>query len=258
MADSNLNILLDAIARNAGIVLSLPSAGMLRHHKSRFLAEAPGEGFWVESAPDEAALIDSLVLSQQSAGLSFKNGHLKVVFGSPILRRQTGYRINADTEVEALLIALPAEIKAIQRRNNYRVKIPSGAEITVRAWRIAEHTYLGDRPMAAQEIPCDIRDLSTGGMGVTFHGKDGEDAKVTTEDRLRIELNHAGNKMLLEGRMRHPREPKKQKEIRAGVQFKALENNLDGRQLLAQLTRIVGELQREEVRRLRLGLCKAS
>jgi hypothetical protein len=41
------------------------------------------------------------------------------------------------------------------------------------------------------------------------------------------------------------------------VQFKTLENNLDGRQILAQLTRIVGELQREEVRRLRLGLCKA-
>jgi hypothetical protein len=74
---------------------------------------------------------------------------------------------------------------------------------------------------------------------------------------LRIELSHAGNKMLLEGRMRHPVAPTKEKQFRAGIQFKALENNLDGRQLLAQLTRIVGELQREEVRRLRLGLCKA-
>jgi c-di-GMP-binding flagellar brake protein YcgR len=256
MAEDNLVILREAIARNAGLVLSLPSAGMLRHHKSRFLAETP-EGFWVESAPGEAALIDSIVISRQSAGLSFKNGHLKVVFGAQVLRRQSGYRINADTEVEALLLAFPAEVKAIQRRNNYRVKIPSDAEISARIWRIANHAYIGDRPLAAQEVVCELRDISTGGLGVTFRGKDGEPPKVSTEDRLRIELSHNGSKMLLEGRMRHPGASGKESQFRAGLQFKALENNLDGRQLLAQLTRIVGELQREEVRRLRLGLCKA-
>src|SRR3954447_1041141 len=85
MAADNYDTLLDAIARNAGAVLSLPSAGMLRHHKSRFLSESAG-GFWVESAPGEAALIDSLIASQQPAGISFKNGHLKVVFASPIQR----------------------------------------------------------------------------------------------------------------------------------------------------------------------------
>src|SRR5688500_16984836 len=122
MADANVVILRDAIARNAGAVLSLPSAGMLRHHKSRFLADssagadgAGGDaGFWIESAPGEAALIDSLIVTRQHAGLSFKNGHLKVVFGTQLLRRQSGYRINADTQVEAVLLAFPAEIKAIQ------------------------------------------------------------------------------------------------------------------------------------------------
>jgi c-di-GMP-binding flagellar brake protein YcgR len=256
MADSNNDALLDAIARNAGIVLSLPSAGMLRHHKSRFLSDAP-DGFWVESVPGEASLIDSLVISRQPAGISFKNGPLKVVFATPIEHRQPVYRINADTQVEALLLGFPTTIKAIQRRSNYRVRIPAGSELSARAWRIPEHAYLGDRPMAAQEIPCELRDLSTGGIGLTFKGKDGQPVKVSTADRLRIELYHADGKILLEGRMRHPVEQSKQSEIRAGVQFKALENNLDGRQILAQLTRIVGELQREEVRRLRLGLCNA-
>jgi c-di-GMP-binding flagellar brake protein YcgR len=266
MADANLEILNEAIARNAGLVLSLPSAGMLRHHKSRFLADAPagaegtgggGAGFWIESAPGEAALIDALIVTKQPAGLSFKNGHLKVVFGTQLLRRESGYRINADTQVEAILLAFPSEIKSIQRRNNYRVRIPTDCEIRTRVWRIANHAYLGDRPLAAQEVDCEIRDLSTGGLGVLFRGKDGESPKVSTEDRLRIELSHSGKKMLLEGRMRHPVAPTKENQFRAGIQFKALENNLDGRQLLAQLTRIVGELQRDEVRRLRLGLCKA-
>ena len=256
MADGNHDLLLDAIARNAGIVLSLPSAGMLRHHKSRFLSETAG-GFYVESVPDEAMLVDSLIVSQQPAGISFKNGHLKVVFAAPVRRREPGYSINATTQVEALMVSFPSEIKAIQRRNNYRVKIPAGSELSARVWRIPQHAYLGDRPMAAQEIACELRDISTGGVGLSFKGKEGGPAKVSTEDRLRIELTTAGGKILVEGRMRHPVEPTKENQFRAGVQFKALENNLDGRQILAQLTRIVGELQREEVRRFRLGLCKA-
>jgi hypothetical protein len=256
MADGNYDMLLDAIARNAGIVLSLPSAGMLRHHKSRFLAETPG-GFYVESVAGEATLVDSLILSQQPAGISFKSGNLKVVCAAPIQRRASNYRMNATTEVEALLLSFPSEVKAIQRRSNYRVRIPLGSALAARVWRIPEHVYLGDRPMSAQEVCCQLRDLSIGGVGLCFKGKDGQPAKVSAADRLRIELTTPAGKILVEGRMRHPIEPMKENQFRAGVQFKALENDLDGRQILAQLTRIVGELQREEVRRLRLGLCQA-
>jgi hypothetical protein len=257
MAAENYDVLLDAIARNAGIVLSLPSAGMLRHHKSRFLSESAA-GFWVESAPKDAALIDALIASQQPAGISFKNGALKVVFAAPIRKRQPGHRINATTQVEGLLIGIPAEIKAIQRRNNYRVRVPAGAEMSVRCWRISEQAALNDRPQPAQEILCELRDISVGGVGVTFrNGKRGELVKVSTADRLRIELSTTAGRILVEGRMRHPVEPARAEQVRAGVQFKALENNLDGRQTLAVLTRVVGALQREEVRRFRLGLCKA-
>jgi c-di-GMP-binding flagellar brake protein YcgR len=229
---------------------------MLRHNKSRFLAESAG-GFYVESASGEGPLIDALVLSQQPAGISFKNGHLKVVFASPIQRRVPEHRLNATTSVEALLLSFPSEVKAIQRRNNYRVRIPAGTELSLRVWRIAEQAFLGDRPMAAQEVACELRDISIGGVGVVFVGRESEPAKVSTEDRLRVELSHPAGKILLEGRMRYPVEPLKAKQSRAGVQFKALESNLGGRQVVAQLTRIVGELQREEVRRMRLGLCQA-
>src|SRR5215212_2628935 len=154
MAENKQEILRHAIARNAGIVLSLPSAGMLRHHKSRFLAEAP-DGFWVESAPGEAAMIEALAITQQPAGISFKNGNLKVVFGAPIKRRDTNYGINAQTVVEAILLSFPTDIKSIQRRTNYRVRIPDGAEFSARIWRVPEHAYLGDRPMAAQQLACE-------------------------------------------------------------------------------------------------------
>jgi c-di-GMP-binding flagellar brake protein YcgR len=257
MAADNLDMLIDAISRNAGIVLSLPSAGMLRHHKSRFLGEGRG-GFWVESEPREAPLVHSLIVSQRPAGISFKAGHLKVVFPAAVLQRDPAYRMNASTQVEVVLLAMPSEIKVIQRRNNYRVRITPDGELSARIWRIGEHTDLADRPTIEQQVECELRDLSIGGIGVLLRGKEGLPPKISTEDRLRIEVTHGETTLIFEGRMRYPTEPLKETAVRAGVQFKALQDSLDGRQILAQLTRIVGELQREEARRFRLGLSVAS
>jgi hypothetical protein len=39
---ANLQTLKQAIARNAAAVISLPSGGMLRYHKTRFLARDSG------------------------------------------------------------------------------------------------------------------------------------------------------------------------------------------------------------------------
>lgn len=255
MAGADNNLLQDAIARNAGLVLSLPSAGMLRHSKSRFLGEC-AEGFWVESNPAERALIDALVVSQQPAGISFKAGVNKVIFTSPLVRRDERYKVNAEVTLEALLVQRPdpAKVKAIQRRNNYRVHVPKDAEVAVRMWRINERAVLRDRPMAAQEVQVQIRDLSLGGMGCTIFGKDGQPPLISNEDRLRIQISAREHSLLVEGRMKHPTARPKTDVVRAGIQFKALENSLEGRQTLNTLTRVIGELAREEVRRLRLGI----
>jgi hypothetical protein len=54
--------------------------------------------------------------------------------------------------------------------------------------------------------------------------------------------------------MKHPADAGNQPSIRAGIQFSELQGDIQGRQMLAQLTKIVGELQREEIRRFRMGL----
>jgi c-di-GMP-binding flagellar brake protein YcgR len=257
MQDADRQLLVDAIARNNGVVLSLPSAGMLRHHKSRFLADAE-DGFWIESAPAEASLIDELITSRQPCGISFKSGPTKVVFGSPVCARQTEYRVNAETIVEALLMLYPDTIKAVQRRNTYRVSVPADAEVTVKVWRMPPRAFLHDRPMAAQAIATSVRDLSVGGMGVTFAGEGKEFPKVSVDDRLRIEIAHNGESFLVEGFMKHPVGKITTPTVRAGIQFKDLGTQIEGRQTISQLTRIVGELQRAEARRYRLGITKVA
>ena len=255
MGDANYDMLLDAIARSAGAVLSLPHGDALRHHKSRFLSECPS-GFWVAAAPGEHKLIESLISSQQPAGISFRDGHLKVVFASQIQKRDPAHRVNTAASIDALLLSFPSEIKAVQRRTSYRVSVPEESDLTARVWRIPLEAHLPARPLASQELSCKLRDLSAAGIGLTFHGDGDKPLSLSNEDRLRIELTHTAGKLLLEGRMRYPIDPPASEMIRAGIQFQPLPDTKAGRQCKAQLTRIVGELQREEARRVRLGLCK--
>jgi hypothetical protein len=253
MAEVTADILRDAIARNAAVVLSLPSAGMWRHYKSRFLAESV-EGLWVESVPGERPLLDQLMASGGSAALAFKGGANKVAFAAPVRRREAGYTLGGGASVEALLLDFPPELKAIQRRNSYRVSVADGSDFSVRVWRVAEKVALSERPPAAQELKCAARDVSHGGVGVILTGEDGRPPKVSDEDRLRVQLTFRDIVLLVEGRLRFPVGPITVPATRAGIQFKALDADLAGRQASAKLSKIVGELHRDEIRRHRLGV----
>jgi c-di-GMP-binding flagellar brake protein YcgR len=254
MPNNGEDILAAAIGRNSAIVLSLPSAGMLRHHKSRFLADDV-DGFWIESASNDRMLIDDLIARNTPVGISFKSGTNKVSFVVPIIKREQQYQVNADTVLEALQLALPADIRAIQRRNNYRVRVPEDSDLVARIWRIPEHFFITDKPVSHLELIAKLRDISIGGMGVFLHNKGEEPPKVLAGERLRVALRYRElDELILEGRVRYLPPAGTDAPIRTGIQFKKLENDLEGRQNLAALTRIVGELQREEVRRTRLGI----
>jgi c-di-GMP-binding flagellar brake protein YcgR len=252
MSDSAQEALREAIVRNSAAVMSLPSAGMLRHFKSRFLAVVD-DGFWIESVPQHAGLVDELIAKELLAGVAFKSGQTKIIFASRVLRRDPQYRLNRELMVEAMLLRYPEKIKAVQRRANYRVMIPSTCEISIRVWKIPEHWMLRDKPSATMEMPVRMRDLSTGGTGLLVPPKDGQPVQLVADARLRMVLGYAGYEALVEGRVQHLKATP-DKSLRVGVQFKKLEDDLDGRQTLSRLTSIVGTLHREEVRRLRLGV----
>jgi len=256
MATNEDKLLREAIARNGGAVLSLPSAGMLRHCKSRFLAEHEG-GVLIEAAPDHRVLVQTMIDSGEHGIVSFKSGVYKVVFGSRILREVPQWKISEATLVDALLLQFPTEIKAIQRRAFYRAKVLSQSGLSARVWRIPEKAYLKENPTSHQEVLCELRDLSVGGMGVRLFTKDESNPKISTADRLRVVFKTTDDSLILEGRMREPKGPPVDGSIFTGIAFKNLETNMEGRQNLAILTRLVGELQREELRQFRAGLAKA-
>src|SRR5579864_3889229 len=145
MADATTQPLFDAVARGAALVMSLPTRDGLRHCKSRFLGEDQ-HGVWV-SATDDDELLDKLIDGKRPIGVSFRAGDVRHVFVSPVLRKELYFEARDGSTTAALLLAFPSEVKAMQRRSSYRVRVPPESELSVRCWRLNRRADLHDKPI---------------------------------------------------------------------------------------------------------------
>ncbi len=248
---ADVQFLIDAVSRGVAAVLSLPSAGMYRNYKSRFLAESP-EGIWVQSQPTETPLVNQLIATETPVGLAFKGPHLRMIFKARPQRRNPAYALNAESTVDALLVAWPKSMQAVQRRRNYRAQAAPATGLLASVWRIPERADLRDRPHSTAKLAATLRDLSTGGLGMLCHKVDSAPVKLLDGERLRVLLKYEQMELLLEGRCCFL-QSLPDGSLKCGVNFPTLESDLAGRQSLAVLSMIVGQLQRDEVRRLRLA-----
>jgi hypothetical protein len=256
----NLTLVREAIARNTGMVLSLPAGGRLRHHKSRFLADA-GDGFWVRSVPGERLLLEAIIESHQQAGVSFRIGETKVMFATQIEHYEEEFAAGGAAlaggggQDEALLLRFPEEVTAVQRRKNFRVAVPStSTDLQLKIWTMSESAQLRDKPPANREIFCEARDISVGGLGIILKQTGFRPPNIAVGARLRVQLTMRDITVLVEGRLRHQPKPDKDKVLRAGIQFRVLGESRDDRQAALSLNKIVNELQREAIRRRKLGI----
>lgn len=251
MSNPNYDSLRDAIARNSAAVLSLPSAGMVRHHKTRFLAEGT-DGFWIESPASERALIESLIAGDGPVGVAFKVAHSKIACTSVIRGFDPQFKVNEVTLAEALFLPFPEIFRILQRRQVYRVALPMTHEIGLRVWHVAEHAILRDRPLAVREVPVRMTNLSVAGFAaIARAGRKGEPPRMQVGERLRIVMTWGQDELLIEGRVIHARQSNVKDQVSFGAQFTRLEKDIAGRHALAKLAEIVGVQQREEIKRRR-------
>jgi hypothetical protein len=263
MTPADTQSLKDAIARGAPAVLSLRADGGLQHHRTRFLTVADdADGFWIEAPPDQRPLLDLIMNTKQPVGVSLKNGFTKVIFTTLVRDYEPALPAAGDGQpaVDAVFLVWPDQVQAIQRRTDYRVTVqPADGDVRLRVWRIPDHAHLRDKPPASTLLKVELGDLSVGGMGATYTPDPApESPKVAVNQRLRVALSHGrAEELILEARVRHVRALPDQ-QFRLGVQFEKLKDDLDGRQTLAALTYIVGQLQRTEIRRKRLAMSRKS
>jgi c-di-GMP-binding flagellar brake protein YcgR len=248
MAKNDSDMLFEAIERNAAAVLSLPSAGMVRYHKTRFL-RAIDDRVWIESVPSERPLIKSLIEDGQEVSVHFKVGSRKAGFASAIHALDVQYRFLKTAEMlEAIQLYRPPVVKPVQRRSYYRAPVHAADKLKIELWRITEEAALEDQPTPMTRLKATVRDLSVGGVGVIFL----ETPLLTEGQRLRILLCKAdGEPMLIEGRSRSLEQNEQSKKFEAGIRFHDLQGSLRGRRQLNHITRIVAALELNEARRLR-------
>ncbi|MGA2499484.1 MAG: PilZ domain-containing protein [Tepidisphaeraceae bacterium] len=252
MAESHTEVLDAAVARNVGAVLSVPTAGMPRNLKTRFLGEE-ADCLWLEVEAAASGILDAAARDGQGVGVAFKTGTRTIMFATKVLELRAEYRMNSQVLVPAVRVERPAEIKSVQRRTNYRVKIVDSSELLVRAWRIPDNFVLRDRPPAAMEMCVEPRDLSAGGISLLVKSSGtGNPIRIVEGQRLRLLLRHADSEVLLEAFVRHAVETPGGQQ-RLGVQFGKADADMAGRQALSKLNMIVSALAREEVRQLRLS-----
>jgi len=252
IGSDNLAWLEEAIARRGPAVLSLPSSGAATHHRTHFICRVP-DGLWISAAEADRSVLLELIGGSQRVAVSFRAGQNRVAFTSRLLQWVESLPTEANHAAAAVLLDFPKEIRISQRRNHYRVGIDSSSDLQVRAWRIADDANYRARPLPSQEIAAEARNLSAGGMGLRLRPRDGGTLDLHPGDRLRLSLAREETEIMLEARVRHaPR--RVNGDIEVGVVFSRADGSLEARQALASITLLIGQMQREEVRRNKLGM----
>lgn len=251
MSNQQFELLHHAIERNTPIVLALPSSAVIKPYRSRLL-QIDEEGIYLESIPEQQALLDELIKSARPVTVSFRADVRRIEFITPILKRLRDYTLNSSTVIEALLLKRPDEVKTVQRRADYRVSVPHDCDIQFRFHRITEQADIQDPPHSTAEMTIDVRDFSTGGCGGTWKRK-ADDPKLVPEQRLRVQIDSPITSLILDARVRFVQPLYEPESVRIGIQFTLNINSIPDRQKMTQLNKILGELQRLELRRKRLA-----
>ncbi|MBC7783326.1 MAG: hypothetical protein H7144_05755 [Burkholderiales bacterium] len=248
----NFALLHEAIERNTPITVSLPSAGLMQPFRSRLLAVSD-EGILLESSVAQVQDIDSLIKSGQPVRVVFRTDIRRVEFDAAIIERVPDYKLNAEVRVQAMRLHPPKEVRAVQRRADYRASVPQDESVKFQCWRVSEQDDFAGAPSETARMVLDVRDCSSGGIGGTWKRRKDDPPSLVLSQRLRIEVDSPVGKQTLEARLRFLEAVQDGTFMRVGIQFELSSTRIADRQKLLFLNKLMGELQRMELRRKKLA-----
>ncbi len=246
------SLLKDAIVRNTSIAISLPDGGLQHSCRSRFLS-LTAEGIVIESLYGHDAVVDVLIQSGQAVKVSFRTDVRNVEFATPVLKRLKAHPLNDTTVVEAILIPFPEVIKAVQRRSDYRVSVPKEDTLKFSFWRVNEQDDFSKLPPESVRIVVDVRDCSSGGIGGIWNRQPNDPATLAGDQRFRVDIESPVGKQTFDARLRFLEDLADPLFKRVGLQFALQSTNLADRQKTMFLNKLMGELQRMELRRKKIA-----
>jgi hypothetical protein len=146
----------------------------------------------------------------------------------------------------------PIKEELVDRRGCYRARLANSL-LRVRAWRIAPGTPLSHTPMPSQEVRFTVQNIALGGLGISLAPIPNSQPPLTSSDRLRLELVYDQINVLVEGRIRAPDAGQKGPFDRTGIRFDGNQSNHGYHKAVFWLSKIMGYVQREELKARRMA-----
>lgn len=226
-------ILAEAAAQAARVVVTARKGKEWLTHKSHFLAPADGKHLLIAGPlTTEEGSTTALSLGEQ-IGVSFRRGHKKCMFGTVVEDLQH--------YPEAFVVSRPEQLQELQRRVYHRSSPPRGTTIDVRFWP----SEIGS-PSTADRPPDDalrgtLKDISVGGLRIQT---DEQQEFIPGQTFIcHFACKRGAPPISLEATLRHRQtEPKGRSSL--GLQLVGLEATPAGRKRLVRLAKIVAEFQR--------------
>ncbi len=261
-----LALLMDVVERNFPAAVEFKRDGAWRRRKSRFLGVAggpqgdgpaagalrPGGGrLWLEApveaggdGPAELAPGDSLIAS-------FTHLNNRYRFVSSVIGGGS-FRLAGGAEVDGVMIAWPAAVHRLQRRNYYRQPIPCNQRVQVVVWvgglAGLEQVEAGQRPAYTGQLV----NISVGGLCMQLYGKADPQLGPNDPVGLRFQLAADGPELELDALVRRCAR-QANGAVGLGVQFVGLEASIEGRRTLAHLSETISVMQRRGIRVRHVG-----
>ena len=251
MTDDNA-LLQQAIERNTPVTIGIASGGVAPAHRSRMVG-AEGESVLLESVVGQADAVDALIRSAQPVLIAFRSDTQRAEFSAVILERRRGYRLNGDALIEVIRVAWPKALRVVQRRNNYRVSVTPDSGVNIEAWRVSDQHDIKSTPPSTQQVHIDVRDLSIGGLGGIWRRKPTDPSTLASDQRFILRMTHEKDSLVIEARLQFIGTVPDPDLRRVGLKFDLKPNQINDRLAVGTLTKLMGELQRAELRRKKMA-----
>ncbi len=173
----------------------------------------------------------------EQVGISFRRGHKKCLFVTPILTVQSGVGPdNAQTEL--LVLRTPKGMRSLQRRAYQRVVVPEGVFVAAKIW---EGGVPVDGAVAWPVCSGRVANISMG--GVLIETRVDQNPRLSSGEVVGVEITtRPGASLMLDGMYRHCMVDGEQR-LGLGFHFPAIEHELPGRSSITDLAEFVAKVR---------------
>lgn len=245
------DILKQAVLEKSGLRLTALD-GAKSTHAARALqwSEAPGpRGLWVHLPEADEGTIARFGTALPAVDVSFAVDQTRYEFNSKVLSRNRRFWIDDTVMVDALLVAAPAEVRRIEERRKPRLPVSEGSGVSAQLIRLSKSSSVATDAPELLPVDAKLQDLSLAGAGFMCAPNRALLAAQRGE-RLACVIHFRGSKIVLVASLARVMSVSS-RAMRIGIDFAAHEGEAAMAGKLAELAKVVQELQRQDSLRRR-------